>query len=56
MIRTAILSSPTTSPAKENQFLANFREEEKRFDFDTKSKWSKIFVDMDDPEYEFLDL
>lgn len=55
IIRAAILSSPSTSPVKGNQFASNFSgKHDSEYDFATRNRWEKVFVDEDDSDYEIF--
>jgi hypothetical protein len=58
IIRAAILSSPTTSPIKSEEFAERFRDGRARFDFGVSSQWREnieiLEIDENDPNYEII--
>lgn len=58
IIRAAILSSPTTSPIKSEEFAERFRDERARFDFGVSLQWREKFeileIDENDLNYEII--
>ena len=57
IIRAAILSTPTTSPVKGDNFTENFSgASHSKLDFGTTSKWQDAFTTEDDPDVELVEM
>jgi hypothetical protein len=56
IIRTAILTSPTTSPIKATDPQPQFPSQHPKLDFGMIEQWDKAFTTEDDPDVELVEL